>query len=108
MSSEPLYDSDRVLEDIAAGERGVGAANAGRLYPADPASPATVFRHISRGCRGVRLGAARGARGIFTTPSAIRRFHQQLSGAEPAPASAPAARRAHARACRELDALGVK
>src|SRR4051794_21738590 len=97
-----------VLADVDGGDEALPLARAGRAYPVQT-SPQTVFRHVARGVNGVRLEAARGPRGMFTTRGAIGRFHARLSGAAQAPGAATPAqvRREHARALAELDAAGI-
>jgi hypothetical protein len=103
-----LFESETVLQDVMSGEPAYSLAQAGRHYPQQVSSPQAVHRHVREGLRAVRLGAALGPKGMFTTPSAIHRFFLRLSGVESMPVAASArSRRAHERAARELDAIGI-
>ena len=43
-------------------------------------APSTIYRWASRGCRGVQLEVIRVGGVLKTTPSAVRRFANRLSG----------------------------
>ena len=73
---------------------------------------ATCWRFIQRGCRGVKLETALCGGKRYTSLEALQRFVERTTAAadgdSPAIASTPSARRkAHERACAELDAAGI-
>ena len=73
---------------------------------------ATCWRWIQRGCRGVKLETVLVGGRRFTSTLALQTFVERTTAAadgdSPAIASTPSARRkAHERACAELDAAGI-
>lgn len=73
---------------------------------------ATCWRFIQRGCRGVKLETVLCGGKRFTSLEALQTFVERTTlaadGDSPAIASTPSARRkAHERACAELDAAGI-
>lgn len=75
-------------------------------------SLATCWRWIQRGCRGVKLETLLIGGKRFTSLEALQRFAEATTaaadGALPFSTSTPSARRkAHEKACRELDEAGI-
>ncbi len=74
---------------------------------------ATVWRWIHRGCRGVKLETALIGGNRFSSLEALQRFAEATTlaadGTATVSASTPSAcRKAHERACRELDDAGIR
>lgn len=94
-------------------ETPVPISQAPKHYPAGRPNISTVYRHFTRGCRGVRLETyVEGAR-RYTTVEAIRRFVERTTanspGADPSP-SRPTNRQREAsisKAEAELDEAGI-
>jgi hypothetical protein len=73
---------------------------------------ATCWRWIQRGCRGVKLETILVGGRRFTSTLALQTFFDRTTaaadGTSTVTASTPSAqRKAHERACRELDAAGI-
>lgn len=74
---------------------------------------ATCWRWINRGCRGVKLETVLVGGKRYTSLEALQRFVERTTaaadGTSTVTASTPSARRkAHERACRELDDAGIR
>lgn len=92
-----------------AGEDLVPVNQAAGLFPVRPA-PATLWRWILRGSRGVRLETLMIGGRRFTSRAAVARFIEGVTrAATPALAATPSttARQRHAAAEREAAALGI-
>lgn len=75
-------------------------------------APSTIYRWASRGCKGVQLEVLRVGGVLKTTPSAVRRFTERLSGPDPDPDPITDGRagesvRMHEKAQRALDEAGI-
>lgn len=94
-------------------ETPVPIAQAPKYYPAGRPNISTIYRHFTRGCRGVRLETyVEGAR-RYTTVEAIRRFVERTTANSPGaslPPCRPTNRQREAEICRaerEADASGL-
>lgn len=94
-------------------ETPVPISQAPKHYPAGRPNISTVYRHFTRGCRGVRLETyVEGAR-RYTTVEAIRRFVERTTANSPGaslPPSRPTSRQREAEICkaeREASEAGI-
>ena len=72
---------------------------------------ATIWRWVQRGCRGVRLETVLVGGVRYTSEEALQRFVERTTasadGTLPTSSTPSTRRRAHERACSELDGAGI-
>lgn len=113
-----ISEAPQVLQEIRAGE-GLNLSAAARQFPAQRGTgsmnPATMFWYATKGAKSpsgktVKLEAVRVGWRWLTSQSAVTRFVERLTEADPteAPARTPTQRnRAAERAAKELERMGA-
>ncbi len=102
---------------VSLNEELLSVAEAARVLPGHP-NVATVWRWISKGCRGIRLEVFRCGGRTYTSREALERFAARLSGrdepdgtpflaADSRPKPSPARKRAIDGARAQLEAAGI-
>ncbi len=90
---------------VSLNEELLSVAEAAKILPGRP-NVATVWRWISRGCKGIRLEVFRSGGRTYTSRQALERFSARLSGQAESPAPTARAKRV-AAAEAELAAAGI-